>query len=320
MAAFNASVSEESRSRETLEDANRTRNQTGQCAPIQSPTSGTLKLEVGNGTSVGTVLILECDRNHVVASGGRLSCVQNSNITRWSGGVPECKLPLQYENGALRPRNVGSGFHLAVLMSIVSSAIIIFMSIIFITSCLLKHVKKDENRRMERRRRKENEAYWQKMDQQEMREDFYSHKGRNNNNNNNNNNSKPQQHHPLHQTAPNTQALTFKDQQTASRWHQQDYNLSIQPSRPPPEAMRHNSYMNTQTTFVLQPQLLTPRPSSAYNPTLEQSPWIHGSIPTPVVTQDCAFSGVSGQGLKDPFWKKQHSLDPNVPPIWVISV
>ncbi|XP_072538311.1 uncharacterized protein susd3 [Salminus brasiliensis] len=298
MASFNASVSEETRSRERVEET------VGQCTPMQSPALGTLRLTVGNGTSVGTVMTLECPYKHRAVSGGRVSCVQDSNITQWSGGVPECKPLSRYED---------HGFRVALLASIISSAIIIFMGIIFITSCLLKHVRKDESRRMERRRKKEDEAYWQNMDQQDMREAFYSHKGRNNNNNN----SKPQQHtpHPMHQTVPNVQPLAFKDLQAASRHHQQDYPLSVHPSRPPLKAVPPI----TPTTIVLQPHSLPALPCRGYGPALQQPPWIQ-LIPTSVVTQDGAVSDVSRQGLKDPFWNSQHSLDPKSPPIWVISV
>ncbi|XP_022526494.1 uncharacterized protein LOC103034958 [Astyanax mexicanus] len=310
MASFNGSVSEESRSRATLEETSRTRNQSGQCPPM-TLSFGKIKIQAGNGTSVGTVITLECPSNH--RPDGQISCIQENNNTRWSGGVLQCKPLPQYENDAFRPRNVGHGFHLAVLLSIISSAIIIFMSIVFITSCLLSRVKKEESRRMERRRRKEDEAYWQNMDQQEMREAFYSHKTGNNNNNNNNN--KTQQR----QAAPNVQTLTFKHQQAASRCHQQGYHLIVQPSQPLHEAMPPNAYRNTHTSFVLQTQLLPAQPSTRYNPTLEQPSWIR-PIPTPAVPPDGAVSGGRGHSLKDPFWQNQHSPDPKSPPIWVISV
>ncbi|XP_036434829.1 uncharacterized protein LOC118813546 [Colossoma macropomum] len=302
MASFNASVSEETKSKVAQDDANRTRNQTGQCAPMQSPVVGTLKLVVGNGTSVGTVMTLQCPYKHRAVSGGRVSCVQDSNTALWSGGVPECRPVSRYED---------EGFRLALLASIISSAIIIFMSIIFITSCLLKRVRKEERRRMERERRKREDC-WQHMEQQEMTEGFYNHKERNNNNNN----SKPPQltPQPIHQSVSDIQPGTFSDQQAACRYHQQDYLLSIHPSQPPLKAMPPTSYINTQTTCVLQPletHIPPPPPCSGYDPTLEQPPWKQ-SIPTLMVTQDSALSGVGGQG--------QHPLDAKSPPIWVISV
>ncbi|KAI4894081.1 hypothetical protein NFI96_032952 [Prochilodus magdalenae] len=196
MASFNAQ-----------EDANhRTRNQTGQCAPMQSPPLGTLKLVAGNGTSIGTVMTLQCPYKYRAVSGGRVSCVQDSDVALWSGGQPQCIKVPRYED---------QGFRLAVLLSIISTAIIIFMSIIFITSCLLKRVRKEERRRMERQRKREDEALWQHMDIQEVSEGLYSHKERNNNNNN----SKPQQHtaQPIHQSAASPQPCTLSDQQAACR-------------------------------------------------------------------------------------------------------
>ncbi|XP_066500416.1 uncharacterized protein [Hoplias malabaricus] len=211
------------------------------------------------------------------------------------------------------------GFHLAVLASIISLAIIIFMSIIFITSCLLKCVRKDEKRRMERKRKKEAAEYWQQMDQQEMRETFYRHKGRNNNNNN----SRPQQHtqHSNHQSANNVQPQSLCYVEDAYRFHQQDYPLTVPTNQPPLEVMPPTSFINTQVTCVLQPfrtHITHPLPCSGYDPTSEQLPQKQ-SIPTLVVTEGTAISGVSGQSLKDPFWKGQQK-DPKSPPIWVISV
>ncbi|XP_017577845.1 uncharacterized protein LOC108442355 [Pygocentrus nattereri] len=312
MASFNASVSEETKSKVAQDDANRTRNQTGQCAPMQSPVLGTLKLVAGNGTSVGTVMTLQCPYKHRVVGGGRLSCVQDSNTALWSGGVPECRPVSRYED---------EGFRLALLASIISSAIIIFMSIIFITSCLVKRVRKEERRRMERERRKrEDAAYWQHMEQQEMTEDFYSQKGRNNNNNNS---KQPQcTPQPIHQAVADIQPRTFSDQKAACRYHQQDYHLSIHSSQPHLKAMPPASYINTQTTCVLQPlktHIPPPLPCSGYDPTLEQPPW-RQSMPTLMVSQDSAVSSADGQSLEDPFWKGQHPLDAKSPPIWVISV
>lgn len=42
------------------------------------------------------------------------------------------------------------GFRVAVLASIVSSAIILFMSVVFITSCLLNCVKEDKRKKEKR--------------------------------------------------------------------------------------------------------------------------------------------------------------------------
>ncbi len=41
----------------------------GQCAPLLSPVVGTLKLVSGDGTSVGSVMSLQCPSRHRAVSG-----------------------------------------------------------------------------------------------------------------------------------------------------------------------------------------------------------------------------------------------------------
>lgn len=63
----------------------------GQCIRIPSPPKGSFNIVAGNGTSVGTVMTLECFPRYRAISGGLISCVQGSNGTQWNGGTPECK-------------------------------------------------------------------------------------------------------------------------------------------------------------------------------------------------------------------------------------
>ncbi|XP_047656139.1 sushi domain-containing protein 3 isoform X2 [Tachysurus fulvidraco] len=149
------------------------------------PQLGKFELVAGNGTSVGTVMTLICPLNHRAISGGRITCVQESNITEWSGGIPACRLVTHIE-----------GFRLALFLSIVSTAIIMLMSIFFITSWLLERLKKEELRRLERERKEETERLWHHLDAEEQREYLYAHDSNINNNNNNNNNSNRQAQHP----------------------------------------------------------------------------------------------------------------------------
>lgn len=148
-------------------------DRTGQCSPLLSPVIGTLRLVSGDGTSVGSVMSLQCPNTHRAVSGAQLSCVWSRNDTRWSGGTPQCK-PLS--------RLEDEGFRLALLMSFISATIILVMSIIFITSCLVKHVKREERRKMERARKNGTPE----VDLQ--REALHNQKTTNNNNNNNNGN------------------------------------------------------------------------------------------------------------------------------------
>ncbi|KAI5621929.1 sushi domain-containing protein 3 [Silurus asotus] len=110
----------------------------GHCHPMKPPSIGTLTLAAGNGTNVGTVMTLWCPLLHRASSGGLIKCEQDSNGTHWTGGIPECK-KIEHQD-----------FHLAILLSIISTGIIIIMSIYFITSCLLNCVKKEEARQLDR--------------------------------------------------------------------------------------------------------------------------------------------------------------------------
>ncbi|KAG1949085.1 sushi domain-containing protein 3 isoform X2 [Pimephales promelas] len=146
-------------------------DRTGQCSPLPAPLIGTLKLVSGDGTSVGSVMSLQCPNTHHAGSGAQVSCVWSRNDTHWSGETPQCK-PLS--------RLEDDSFRLAVLVSFISATIILLMSIIFITSCLVKHVRREERRKMERARK--NGA--SEVDLQ--REPIHNQKNTNNNNNNNN--------------------------------------------------------------------------------------------------------------------------------------
>ncbi|KAM7404942.1 hypothetical protein PAMP_012245 [Pampus punctatissimus] len=94
-----------------------------------------------------------------------------TNSTRWVGET-YCKPLSAYED---------YGFHVAVLASIISSAIIVLVSMAFITCCLLDCIKEDNRKKQERE-----SDVWQleEQAQHQMNRPCYSHKGRNNNNNN----------------------------------------------------------------------------------------------------------------------------------------
>ncbi|KAJ8370863.1 hypothetical protein SKAU_G00108910 [Synaphobranchus kaupii] len=146
--------------------------ETGQCAPMPLPALGTLKLVQGNGTNVGTVISFLCPSKHRLVGEDMVSCIWNSNSTQWTGGTPWCKPLSKYED---------FGFRVAVIASIVSCAIILLMSVAFLTSCLLKCIRKQERRTRERETQ-----LWHQLEHEELAEMqalYYGNKGRNNNNN-----------------------------------------------------------------------------------------------------------------------------------------
>ncbi|KAL6075351.1 hypothetical protein STEG23_005301 [Scotinomys teguina] len=72
---------------------------------------------------------------------GLLTCTWNGSIADWSSGSPVCKAVPPHET---------LGFKVAVIASIVSCAIILLMSMAFLTCCLLKCVKKSERQHADR--------------------------------------------------------------------------------------------------------------------------------------------------------------------------
>ncbi|KAK7884861.1 hypothetical protein WMY93_027984 [Mugilogobius chulae] len=141
-----------------------------QCIPQPQPALGFQRIIYGNGTSVGTVIALRCPDKHKLI-GDSVKCVLGDNGTHWEG-MTYCK-PLSY--------NEVYGFQLALLLSIVSSAIIFFMSMAFLTCCLVDCIEKNKRKEMERH--SERPPQWEEQNQA-MNRPRYSNKSRNNNNNN----------------------------------------------------------------------------------------------------------------------------------------
>ncbi|XP_022420253.1 sushi domain-containing protein 3 isoform X2 [Delphinapterus leucas] len=116
-------------------------NCTGMCVQVQPPLQGTFQVLRGNGTSVGTVIVFHCPSGHQMVGSGLLTCVWKGSIAEWSSETPMCKTVPPYES---------FGFKVAVISSVVSCAIIVLMSVAFLTCCLMKCVKRSEQRRSNR--------------------------------------------------------------------------------------------------------------------------------------------------------------------------
>ncbi|XP_031700206.1 sushi domain-containing protein 3 isoform X2 [Anarrhichthys ocellatus] len=174
MSAATASIADVSGTVSTNKDDSRDRRKSGQtqaqCTARPLPALGTQRIIQGNGTTVGTVISLQCPAKHKLV-GRELMCVMDTNSPHWVGDT-YCKPVSPFDD---------HGFRVAVLASIVSLAIIFFMSVAFITCCLLDCMKEDKRKNHER----ESEM-WQWEEQAQHQGDSrsrYSHKGRNNNNN-----------------------------------------------------------------------------------------------------------------------------------------
>ncbi|CAG11342.1 unnamed protein product, partial [Tetraodon nigroviridis] len=105
------------------------------CSPVPLPALGTQRIIQGNGTTVGTVISLQCPAKHRLV-GSEMMCVMDNNSTYWTGET-YCKPLSRYED---------FGFRVAVLASIVSLTIILLMSMAFITCCLLDCMREDKKK------------------------------------------------------------------------------------------------------------------------------------------------------------------------------
>ncbi|KAJ3586012.1 hypothetical protein NHX12_012414 [Muraenolepis orangiensis] len=146
----------------------------GQCPPMPLPSLGTQRIIQGNGTSVGTVISLQCPVQHTLM-GGSVVCVRSTDTTpRWVGETYCTPLSASGE----------FGFRVAMLASVVSSAIILLLTMAFITCCLHERFKDKKKKRRTQKREARERLEWTDNPHHHPPHHHHPHHSRNNNNNN----------------------------------------------------------------------------------------------------------------------------------------
>ncbi|XP_016085049.1 sushi domain-containing protein 3-like [Sinocyclocheilus grahami] len=225
----------------------------------------------------------QCPSRHRAVSSSEISCVWSSNKTHWSGGTPECKPLSRFED---------DGFRLALLVSFISSAIILVMSIIFITFCLVRHVKREE-----RARKTGASEFWQQIDVEDVemqREVLHNQKTTNHNNNNNNNSSSSRgerRHTDKH-------IYSHGDLHTACR--------GLHQGKPCPPSIHPSQF-----SLILSP------PTDYLINTHMGPVDVRGAFPVP---RDAAEDRHFCRPLHDPLWNGPHPYSPHPPPVQMMSI
>ncbi|KAF7478271.1 sushi domain-containing protein 3 [Marmota monax] len=203
-------------------------NRTGTCAQLQPPPKGTLQVLRGDGASVGTVLVFHCPSGHQMVGSGLLTCAWKGSIADWSSQTPVCKSV---------PPQEAFGFKVAVIASIVSCAIILLMSVAFLTCCLLKCVKKSEQQRRSNRMAQ----LWHQLRGEDLETVQAAYLGLKVHNQNNSSSHKPRSHpSQAHDNHSFTTDLSEGIRELAGMAHSVDKD-SQTPGTPGPSSPSHSS-------------------------------------------------------------------------------
>ncbi|XP_063053947.1 sushi domain-containing protein 3 [Engraulis encrasicolus] len=97
------------------------------CGSLLPPRRGSYYVEVGTGSSLGSVLVFWCREGYQLVGRERLSCVLHNGNARWSHTRPTCEgLPVPD----------GHGLRMAIVVAAVSGVVIIFLTVAFVVCCM----------------------------------------------------------------------------------------------------------------------------------------------------------------------------------------
>ncbi|XP_023360652.1 uncharacterized protein LOC111721126 [Sarcophilus harrisii] len=99
-----------------------------QCVRLLPPPFGSYNVEKGSGCSLGSIVVFSCQMGYQLIGSRTTICLLGNNGTHWSHPEPQCEKVI--------PTPPNHGYQGALIISLISGAIILAISISFVMCCL----------------------------------------------------------------------------------------------------------------------------------------------------------------------------------------